>query len=122
MKYILTTILLITALTVDAQRVHIVDRKEEANKIVYKTKYFSEANLVICRTYDIQDTSKKYHWFFVDSKLRADWIIYYTNDPSEADHIVFFTNRKGLLGSYYAHSKVDPIIPPTRAFTITPQK
>lgn len=122
MKYILTTLTLLVSLSLQAQRIYVVDRREDANKIIYKSKYFSESDLVVCRTEDIQDTVKKYHWFFVDSKYRADWVVYYTSNPNEADHIVFFTNRKGLLGSYHAHSKVDPIIPPTRAYTITPQK
>jgi hypothetical protein len=101
-----------------SQRVFVTDKREEADKIVFMSKYFSESSLVICRTFNIQDTAKKYHWFFVDSKHNADLVIFYTKRMEDADDIVFYTNRKGLLGSYYAHSKVDPIIPPTRAWLL----
>lgn len=104
-----------------AQRVFVTDKREEADKVLYMSKYFSESSLVICRTFNIQDTSKKYHWFFVDSKHNADLVIFYTKRMEDADDIVFYTNRKGLLGSYYAHSKVDPIIPPTRAWILNPK-
>lgn len=107
---------------IQAQRVFVTDKRHEADYLVYKTPYFSEANLVICRALSIQDTVNKYHWFFVSDKFRSDIVIFYTKNMKEADYRVFFTNRKGLLGSYYAHSKVDTIIPHTRAYTITPQK
>lgn len=122
MKYVLTMLTLLGSLSLQAQRIYVVDRKDRADKLIYRSKYFSESDLVVCRTEDIHDTAKKHHWFFVDSRLKADWTICYTDNPDEADHIVFFTNRKGLLGSYSAHSKVDPIIPPTRAYTLNLQK
>jgi len=120
MKKIILALVLIPQLSL-AQRVFVRDKREEADKVLYMSKYFSESSLVICRTFNIQDTSKKYHWFFVDSKHNADLVIFYTKRMEDADDVIFYTNRKGLLGSYYAHSKVDPIIPPTRAWILNPK-
>lgn len=112
----------IAAQSSSAQRIFVTNKRCEADKIVYMSKYFSESSLVICRTFNIQDTARGYHWFFVDNRQDSDLIIFYTKRMEEANEIVFYTNRKGLLGSYCAHSKVDEIIPPTRAYTLTPQE
>lgn len=86
------------------QRVYVVDKRSEADLLVYRVKYFCEAHLVVKRTYNIFDLKeKKYHWYFVDSKQAADpgWTIYYTNKRHEADTCVYITDRVALLGSYY---------------------
>lgn len=79
--------------------VYVVHDKSKANKIVYRTKYFSECHLAVTRVEDITK-SNLHHWFFVTSELRADWIVYYTTKREEADYCVYFTNNPKLLGSY----------------------
>lgn len=84
-----------------AQRVYVTDKRNEADILVFRTKYFCEAHLTIKRTFD-WSLPEKHHWFFVDSKQAADpgWVIYYVNDRKQADTCVYFTDRKGLLGSH----------------------
>ena len=86
-----------------SQRVYVVSNRSEADLIVYKTKYVSEAHLVVSKTDNpaVADTTM-FFWYLVDSKKSADpgWIIYYTNKKQEADTCVFFSNKVGLLGRY----------------------
>ncbi len=86
-----------------SQRVYVVSNRNEADLIVYKTKYISEAHLVVSKTDNpiVADTTM-FFWYLVDSKKSADpgWIIYYTDKKQEADTCVFFTNKVGLLGRY----------------------
>lgn len=100
MKKLAFFLLLLPSLTF-AQRVYVTNRRADADLLVYRVKYFCEAHLVIARTYD-WTTPEKFHWYFVDSIHSADpgWVIYYTDKRYEADTCVYFTNRKGLLGSY----------------------
>lgn len=89
-----------------AQRVYVTHNRAEADKLVYRTKYFTEAHLVVKRTYD-KDLPEKYHWFFVTSKQAADpgWTIFYVEKRYESDFTVLITERKGLLGAYTASKK-----------------
>ena len=82
--------------------IHVTHDRQKANVIVYKTKFFSEANLVLKKTWSILEAEKPYHWYFVSNNLaaEADWIVYYTDNMKEADHVVFFTENPKLLGSY----------------------
>lgn len=105
MKIYLTTTLftlLLVNLGFGQMTIHVTHDRQKANVIVYKTKFFSEANLVLKKTWSIQDSEKPYHWYFVSSNLasEADWIVYYTENMEEADHVVFFTENPKLLGSY----------------------
>lgn len=84
-----------------AQKVYVTHNRSEADLLIYRSKYFCEAHLVVSRTYDFTNMPK-YHWFFVNSIQSADpgWVIYYTDKREEADTCVYFTDRKGLLGNY----------------------
>jgi hypothetical protein len=99
---LLTIILLLSTNLCIAQRVYVTDKKNKADLVVYRVKYFCEAHLVVSRTFD-WTLPEKFHWYFVDSAHSADpgWVICYTEKRQEADTCVYFTNRKGLLGSYF---------------------
>lgn len=102
-RYLLIIFLLIHQISF-SQKVYVTHNREEADLLVYRVKYFSEAHLVVKKTRDFFDLEKKFHWYFVTSKMAADpgWTIYYTKKREEADTCVFFTDRMGLLGSYFA--------------------
>ena len=101
MKKLLFIAMLMPIIT-SAQKVYVTDKRQEADLLVYKVKYFCEAHLAIKKT-DDWSVLRKYHWHFVDSQQAADpgWIIYYVNKRHEADTCVYFTDRIGLLGSYH---------------------
>lgn len=84
-----------------AQRVYVTHNRAEADKLVYRAKYFTDAHLVVKRTYDVS-LPEKFHWFFVTSKQAADpgWTIFYVSERYESDISVFITEREGLLGAY----------------------
>lgn len=105
MKFLSTTIffvLSLTSLSFGQMTIHVTHDRQKANVLVYKTKFFSEANLVLKKTWSIQESEKPYHWYFVSNNLaaEADWIVYYTDNMEEADHVVFFTENPKLLGTY----------------------
>jgi DNA-binding transcriptional regulator PaaX len=97
-------LLLLPNLVMGQMKIFVTRDKTKAEVLVYKTKYFTEANLVIKKTWDIKDLSKKYHWYFVSSNngADADWIVYYTDNIEEADHTVYFTDNLKLLGNFSA--------------------
>jgi hypothetical protein len=100
-KHLVWALILVPFLSL-GQKVYVTDKRNKADLVVYRVKYFCEAHLVVAKSSD-WTCSKKYHWYFVDSEQAADpgWIIYYTNKRQDADTCVYFTERKGLLGSYY---------------------
>jgi hypothetical protein len=100
-KHLVWALILVPFLSL-GQKVYVTDKRNKADLVVYRVKYFCEAHLVISRTWE-WDSKEKYHWYFVDSAHSADpgWVIYYTNKREDADTCVYFTNRKALLGSYY---------------------
>ena len=112
MKTIKTLILLLllTAPTF-AQKVYVTNKRYEADKLVFKVKYFCEAHLTVCKTDDTNEIGQKHHWYFVDSKHAADsgWVIFYVDKRYEADMCVYFTTRTPLLG--YHHPVKTPVEP-----------
>lgn len=106
MKKLFLSILvsLLTYSVYGQMKIFVVHEKEKANVVVFKTTFFCEADLVVKKTWDHNELDEKYHWYFVDNKTYADpdWVVYYTDNIREADHVVYFTNRLKLLGSYSA--------------------
>jgi hypothetical protein len=92
-------------------KVFVSKKRENADIIIYKTNFFVEADLVIKKTWDHHDMNKPYHWYLVSNYTYAnpDWIIYYTNNIKEATHVVYFTNKETLLGSYSACEPIEKI-------------
>ena len=101
---LLTFLIFYTSFANGQMKILVVHDRNKADVLVFKTTFFSEADLVIKKTWDHNDVNKKFHWYFVDNKKYAkpDWVVFYTNDIREANHVVYFTNRPKLLGSYSA--------------------
>lgn len=102
-----TLLLLLFPIITNAQRVFVTHNINEANKLVYMCDYFTDAHLVIKRTYDVT-LPERNTWFFVTSAQAADsgWVIYYVKDYKKADFRVYFTRNNSLLGEYTPGSEL----------------
>ena len=85
-------------------KIMVTHDRSKAEVLVYKTQYFSEADMVIKKTWDPFEATKKHHWYFVSNNqaAEADWIVYYTDNMDSANHVVYFTDNPKLLGTYAA--------------------
>ncbi len=101
MKKLLLSLLLVPCLSY-SQKVYVTHKRYEADKLVFRVKYFCESHLTVCKTDDASEIGQKYHWYLVDSKHAADsgWVVFYVDKRYEADLCVYFTTRTTLLGSY----------------------
>lgn len=90
-------------------KIFVSKNKDIADVIIYKTKYFMEADLVIKKTWYHEDLKKPFHWYFVSNSTAAkpDWVVFYTKNIHEATHVVYFSDREKLLGSYSACEPIE---------------
>jgi hypothetical protein len=70
--------------------VYVTSRRDDADIIVYQSKTRSGADWVI-RWTDKRSDSRPGMWYRVNSRSRADLVVYFTSYRSEADRIVYFT-------------------------------
>lgn len=99
-KLIIALILIGLLLLADfakAQKVYVVKDENEANMTIHITRYLNEADLVVYRTDDPEQAESIGMWYFVDSKLKADWLIYYTT-KEEADLNIIWTRKPEMAG------------------------
>lgn len=92
--------------------IFVTKNRSEAQVLVYKTRFFSEASLVVKKSWNISDLEKPHHWYFVSNNQAssADWIVYYVDSFDEADVTVHFTENPKLLGQFSdACGKIDPV-------------
>ena len=97
---VFTTIAIIFLLTeTRAQVVYETKAKHEATKKVYVTDNPSEANIIVFKSEWKSDAAKESGlWFFTEWKNEADMLIYFTEIRSEADLIICYTTYKGEAG------------------------
>lgn len=111
MKRLLPFLILFPLYSSGQMKIFVTKDKEKAEVLVYKTRFFTEASLVVKKTWTLSDLSKPYHWYFISNNQAssADWIIYYVDSFEEADVSVYFTENPKLWGQFQATcGKIDP--------------
>lgn len=98
MKYILSTLLLLSTLTCTAQKIFVAKSKSETTNRVYITRFINQADLIVFKTSILNESSDDGKWFFVDAKSKADNIICYVKHINEASLVIYFTDNKLIAG------------------------
>lgn len=111
MKIIIPFLIIFPLYSSGQMKICVTQDRSKAEVLVYKTKFFSEASLVVKKSWSIQDLNKPFHWYFVSNNLAssADWIVYYVDSFEEADVTVHFTENPKLLGQFSACDKIHPV-------------
>ena len=90
---IVMTILLLLATQctpIQAQTIYEVRYKSQSNIVLYKTQYQSQATYRYwIAPYQSQANTRKHHWYQVPYPSQAEWRVWWTKRPEEADHKVY---------------------------------
>jgi len=76
--------------TTQAQTIYEVRYKSQSNIVLYKTQYQSQATYRYwIAPYQSQASTMKHHWYQVPYPSQAEWRVWWTKRPEEADHKVY---------------------------------
>ncbi len=82
-----------------AQVIYETKFKNEATKKVYITDNPSEANIIVFKSEWKSDAKKESGlWFFTEWKNEADMLVYFTEIRSESDIVIYYTTYKDEAG------------------------
>ena len=98
MKLLITALLSILTITCNAQRIFVAKNKSETKNHIYITRYLNQADLIVYKTSNINESRNIGNWFFVDAKSKCDWIICYVKHINEASLVIYFTDNKLISG------------------------
>lgn len=92
MRNIITAILLLVVVSVEAQKVKYTTNRNEATLKIYVVNNRLEADLIIYKTYDMS-RRKSGVWVIVKNRLEADHIIWEASIRNDSEYTVYYTNN-----------------------------
>lgn len=99
LKFCIAILCVFLIRTAKAQSVYVSEWKKEAGKIVYLTDNPAEADIIVYKSEWKSDAKKDSGiWYFTEWKNDADMIIYFTQYRSEADIVICYTKDKNEAG------------------------
>lgn len=97
-KFIFTLLFGIISVLGFSQRIYVVDTRQAADKIVYITNNYYNAQLKVYVTYNPYETKKDWNygvWFFTTNRSECDYKVFFTTDKYDpkAEKIVYVKSK-----------------------------